>query len=507
MKHPLFRIPAPKAKLTFPKGEVPLSTKSWPCMRLTLAIRFLFSVITLACPTWATSAAATSYHLRPGDVLQITVAGHPELSFDSRDPVEIRSDGKFSYPFAGEIAAEGETVERITTLLIAALKCHLRDPQIVVNVIKYREEEIYVLGEVNKPGAYALPQDRGIGIREAIALAEGLTSSASRETARLFGAGESPKLIDLRKVLAGASEAEAVALQPGDTLVIKRRNIVSIIGEVERPGNYQLPDEGTVSDALAMAGGFAKDREIGGTRANKAEGVLIRADRATVPVNLAVILSGKHPEADMLMHTGDTLLVLEARNQIAVLGEVGAPGAYYLGDREKLAAVLAMAGGVTAAADLHHIRIICADGRLATVNYEPVLQEGAEEPEVVCAAGDTVIVPLNRNRAVVFGAVSRPGVYTIETSDTVLDLIGKAGGVLIEKSAPENTALIRQGTTEKRAIRINLKNLMSLPGPPEELMAQDGDVIFVPESKKLRWRDWTSIISSAAGLWWTFERF
>ena len=483
-----------------------MSTKSYSRICLALAICFLLSVFNVLCPAWP-APMATSYHLRPGDVLQITVAGHPELTFDSRNPIEIRPDGKFSYPFAGEIMAEGKTVDQITVALVGALRQHLRDPQVAVNVIRYREEEIYVLGEVNTPGAYVLPQDRDIGIREAIALAQGLTSSASRETARLLRVGESPKLVDLRKVLAGASEAEAVTLRPGDTLVIERRNIVSVIGEVERPGNYQLPDDGKVSDALAMAGGFSEDRETGGTRANRAEAVLIKADQTVVPVNLAAILSGSHPEADIRIHTGDTLLILEASNHVAVLGQVGKPGSYYLGGEEKLSAVLAMAGGVTKTADLQHIRIMSAEGTLLTVNYEPVLREGADEPDVLCAAGDTVIVPINRNRVAVFGFVNRPGVYPIETGDTILDLIGKAGGVVPDKSAPEHTLVMRQEAPEGEPVGINLQNLMEGRAAPAELAVQNGDVIFVPESKKLRWQDWSKVISSIGNLWWLFERF
>jgi len=432
-------------------------------------------------------------------VLQITVAGHPDLTFDSRNAIEIRPDGTFSYPFGGEIVAEGKTVEEVSEALLEALRHQLRDPQVAVNVIKYRAEEIYVLGEVNRPGAYELPKDRDIGIPEAIALGEGLTYSASRETARLFRASEAPKLIDLRTVLAGASET--IPLQPGDTLVIERRNMVSVIGQVEKSGSYQLPDDGKVSDALAMAGGFPRDPRTGGTRANRAEAVLIRADRTIVPVNLAAILSGERPEADIRMYTGDTLLILEAKNQVAVLGAVGAPGSYYLAKEEKLSALLAMAGGVTGNADLQHVRIIGADGTVRTVNYEPVLQEGAEEPEVLCRAEDTVIVPVNRDRVIVLGAVNRPGVYTIETGDTIIDSIGKAGGFVLDKSAPENTVWVRQGVTDEKVMRrINIDNVRGLGTPSEELLVQDGDIILVPEDKKLHWEDWLRILATAVGV-------
>jgi len=452
-----------------------------------ITVGFLVAFWGIQCPAGA-GPATRAYQLRPGDVLQITVAGHPELSFDSSNPIEIRPDGKFSYPFGSEIVAEGKAVEEVSATLVAALRRHLCDPQVAINVIRYREEEIYLVGELNKPGAYPLPQDRNLGVREALALAEGLRPTASREAARLFRTGQPPQLIDLRKLLAGTSDE--ILLEPGDTLVIPSRNVVSVLGAVASPGSYQLPDEGKVSDALAAAGGFTVDPETGGTRANRVEAVLIRADRTTVPVNLAAILSG---------------LILEAKNQVAVLGEVGEPGSYYLADEEKLSTVLAMAGGTTKTADLQHLRIIGADGRLRSVNYEPLLREGAEAPPVLCSAGDTVIVPVNRRRIAVLGAVNRPGVYTIQTGDTLLDIISQAGGVIMGKSVPEHTALIRAGTEEGEPLRLNLRDLSSVGSEAEALLAQDGDVIFMPESKRLDWRDWTSIVSSLASLVWIFN--
>ncbi len=481
-------------------AKIPSHTRFAP------VVWFLLSVLNVLYPAWP-APAATSYHLRPGDVLQITVAGHPELTFDSRNPIEIRPDGKLSYPFAGEIVAEGKTVEQITELLIGGIRHHLRDPQVAVNVIKYRDEELYVLGEVNKPGAYVLPQDRDIGVREAIALAEGLTANASRETATLFRVGEAPQSIDLSKVLAGDSGSEVLVVQPRDTLVIGRRNLVSVVGEVENPGSYQLPDSGNISDALAMAGGFLQDPQTGGTRANKTQALLIRPDQTTVAVDLAEILSGQNPQADISMGTGDTLLILEARNQVAVLGEVRQAGSYYLSNKERLSAVIAMAGGVTKAADLQHIHIISPNGEQCTVNYEPLLQEGTGGPDVLCAPGDTVIVPTNRKRVAVFGAVANPGVYTIVAGDTILDMISKAGGVVPDKSAPEHTLVMHKTSPDAQPEPINLQEIMEGRGDPEVLVIQDDDIIFVPESKKLHWQDWTSILSSAANLWWLFARF
>ncbi len=471
-----------------------------------LSTLVLLWVIGMTYPIWA-EPATESYCVQAGDVLQITVAGHPDLTFDSRNPIEVRPDGKLSYPYAGEFVAAGKTVSEITAALTEALGNQLHNPDVTVNVISYRTRQIYVLGEVEKPGAYGLPRDESIGVREAIALAEGLTANASRQTATLFRAGEPPQLVDLSAVLEGASGPEGLVLRPRDTLVIGRRNLVSVIGEVENPGSYHLPDKGKISDALAMAGGFLQDPESGGTRANRTQALLIKPDHSTVPVDLAGILSGQDPRADISIDTGDTLLILEARNQVAVLGEVGQPGSYYLSKEAKLSAVLSMAGGVTKAADLQHTHIISPNGQLCTVNYEPLLREGLPEPDVLCAPGDTVIVPTNRNRAAIFGAVVNPGVYTIEAEDSILDLISKAGGVVPEKSAPEHTLVMHKASPDSQPQPVNLQKMMEGRANSEELAVQNDDIVFVPESKKLHWQDWTNILTSLANLFWLFGKF
>jgi len=127
------------------------------CARTVFAL-FVCALVSLTvCPIWATSPKVF-YCLGPGDVLQIIVADHPELTFAGQDAIQIRPDGKFSYPYASEIMAEGKTVAQVTAALVEALKHHLRSPDVAVNVTKYRRQEIYLLGEVEKPGLMRYPK-------------------------------------------------------------------------------------------------------------------------------------------------------------------------------------------------------------------------------------------------------------------------------------------------------------------------------------------------------------
>ena len=79
------------------------------CTRTVFGLSVCVLVSLTVCPIWAIPPS-TSYRLGPGDVLQITVADHPGVTFAGQDAVQIRPDGKFSYPYASEVTAEGKPV-------------------------------------------------------------------------------------------------------------------------------------------------------------------------------------------------------------------------------------------------------------------------------------------------------------------------------------------------------------------------------------------------------------
>ncbi|MEB0028807.1 polysaccharide biosynthesis/export family protein [Pseudomonas sp. MH9.2] len=113
------------------------------------------------------------YQLASGDVISIHVFGEKDLSFDE---VRLTGTGTFSYPFIGEIRAQGKTTTNIEQMIIDKLKGdYLVDPRVTVSVLKYRE--FFISGEVKVPGGYQFQP--GLTLRRAVALAGGLTERAS----------------------------------------------------------------------------------------------------------------------------------------------------------------------------------------------------------------------------------------------------------------------------------------------------------------------------------------
>jgi protein involved in polysaccharide export with SLBB domain len=106
------------------------------------------AIIPLAPP-----APQSEYLVQPGDTLDITFYYHPD--HDQRDVV-VRPDGKLLLPLAGEIQAAGLTPDQLATQIAGRYASNLRDPKVSLNVKTVNVSQIYVGGEVQRPGVVKL---------------------------------------------------------------------------------------------------------------------------------------------------------------------------------------------------------------------------------------------------------------------------------------------------------------------------------------------------------------
>lgn len=195
-------------------------------------------------------SASDDYVIGAQDVLTITSYDQPELS--GRFAVE--TDGTFTYPFIGRLHAGGRTLREVE----AGLKQRLVDlgffthPQVAVAIASYRSQRIFILGEVSKPGAYAL--SGGMSLVEALAVAGSTLPTASGDVVIARGGGERTERVNIREMQSGL--APIVMLDGGDTLFVLRSENVYVFGQVQKPGAYPLPEETMLLQALAMAGGL-----------------------------------------------------------------------------------------------------------------------------------------------------------------------------------------------------------------------------------------------------------
>jgi polysaccharide export outer membrane protein len=178
-------------------------------------------MVSSACATGGATRPADrpdtgEYRIGREDVLEVVVWHEPELT----RVVPVRPDGRISLPLVGELEAAGRTPVELQTSVTRALAPFVRDTQVAVLVREINASRVFVLGEVTKPGGFAL---RGpLSVMQAIALAGGRTEFAKDEVVwlRQQPAGRTERVsLSFRDLVQGEA-AGALWLRPGDVLYV-----------------------------------------------------------------------------------------------------------------------------------------------------------------------------------------------------------------------------------------------------------------------------------------------
>src|SRR6058998_1616976 len=88
------------------------------------------------------------YRLGAGDKLRIEVYKDPQLS----QSVQVRPDGKITLPLVGDMEATGRTPLELREAIAKSLKEYITNPTVTVIVVEALASQVFVMGEVSKPG-------------------------------------------------------------------------------------------------------------------------------------------------------------------------------------------------------------------------------------------------------------------------------------------------------------------------------------------------------------------
>ena len=109
---------------------------------------------------------ARPYTLGNEDVLQVTVRNQPDFSGN----FIVGPDGMIQYTFVGDILAAGLTKYQLKEILKRELERFVKAPEVSITIASYRSKNVFILGEVARPGKYPMEGD-SIPLRDAIAIA------------------------------------------------------------------------------------------------------------------------------------------------------------------------------------------------------------------------------------------------------------------------------------------------------------------------------------------------
>ena len=213
----------------------------------------------------ALSAPPTAYEVGPGDVLQVTVWDHPELTIPAgsfRDAETsgqlVGEDGSLYFPYVGKVQAAGMKIPELRDLLTERISRYIANPQLDVRVVAFRSKRVYVVGEVQNPGVLPI-NDVPMSIADAISLSGGLTSDADKSGVNLSRDGI-VHAVDLKAFYDAADASQNLTLQHGDIVNVLDRSQqkVFIMGEIRRPGPVEIVNgDLSLAAAIGEAGGTA----------------------------------------------------------------------------------------------------------------------------------------------------------------------------------------------------------------------------------------------------------
>ncbi|MGL1902271.1 MAG: polysaccharide biosynthesis/export family protein [Fibrobacterales bacterium] len=207
-----------------------------------------------------------NYHLGPFDIVVVTVWEHPELSqplgqfrADQATGQVIDKDGYMYYPYIGTIQAANLTTSALRVMIQKRLARFLKDPQVDVKILRYRNKTIYVGGAVKKPGMKFI-SDVPMTIPWAIDQSGGLNLDADGSLIYLTR-GDSVYKVDLVSMYREKSHLEKILLSDGDKIHVATKNEtkVFVLGEVESPKAIEMLNRRlTLAEVIAEVGGLDK---------------------------------------------------------------------------------------------------------------------------------------------------------------------------------------------------------------------------------------------------------
>jgi polysaccharide export outer membrane protein len=246
----------------------------------------------------------------PGDELEVTVYGAPDLSSRAR----VENDGNILLPLVGFVPVAGETSSQAGRKIEDSLRQArlVKNPRVSVYVKEYSSSSISVAGQVGKPGVYpAIGPHRLFDILQAA----GGVSERAGDTVTISHRDdpEHPITVKLSKN-PGAMARDNIELQPGDTVVVPEAGIVYVLGEVYKPGGYVMNSSGglTILQVVAVAGGPTRFASYSGVK------IIRRTPDGLkeLPVPLKPLLHAK--VADIPVQAGDILYVPNSRAKSAL---------------------------------------------------------------------------------------------------------------------------------------------------------------------------------------------
>jgi protein involved in polysaccharide export with SLBB domain len=190
------------------------------------------------------------YVVGPGDGLTVDIWG----GVSQRLQRVVDRSGRVDLPEVGTVEVAGRTLGDVQHTVQTVLRRQFRDVGADVSLSRLRTVRVYVVGDVERPGAYDI-SSLSTPVN-ALYAAGGPTAGGSLRTLRHFRGKELVQEVDVYDLLLHGIRSGIQGLQPGDTIQVPPLGPeVTLEGMVRRPAIYELGSEKNLSEVLELAGG------------------------------------------------------------------------------------------------------------------------------------------------------------------------------------------------------------------------------------------------------------
>nr|MDQ3082161.1 SLBB domain-containing protein [Gemmatimonadota bacterium] len=382
--------------------------------------------------------------------------------------LDVTREGFVVVPQAGQIFVNNLTLGEFTNILYNRLgrvySGVRRGPgattRFSVSPVQLRSNQIYVVGDVVRPGSYRV-SSAGTALT-ALFAAAGPSDNGSLRNIQIKRAGRTVDVLDVYDYLINGDASHDVRLLTGDVILVPVHSPrVRIVGEVTRPATYEVKEGETLSDVIRFAGGFTPNASRRRVQIERIQAPATRGeggrDRVTIDISPVSLAEGS--PSDVALLAGDIIRVFPVteriRNRISVEGNVWQPGNLGLTPGMNVSQALRAAGGLKPDSYLGKVLVSRLNSDSTRMQLHATLADttgrvigdfALREDDQIRVFSVTEFRPVRY--VAITGAVRNGGQVPFRDGMTVRDLVLLAGG--LEQSADLREAEIARLPLDRR---------------------------------------------------------
>jgi len=309
------------------------------------------------------------YVVGPGDSLSIDLWG----GVSTKLVRVVDRQGRVTLPEAGPLLVSGRSLGEVQQSVQKAIGTQYRDTSADVSVARLRTVRVYVVGEVEEPGAYDISSLSTA--LNALVAAGGATPRGSLRSLKHMRGRQELEEIDAYDLLLHGVTPDAKRLENGDTLLVPPAGAqVTVTGMVRRPAIYELNGEKTVAEVLELAGGILPAAALRHVEVQRLEA---HEKRTMLSLDLSLDNSTPAQLDSFRIQDGDEIHIFPIapynQDTIYLQGHVLRPGRYSYRDGMKLTDLIASYKEILPEPAAHYgeiIRLNPPDFRPSVVSFD-----------------------------------------------------------------------------------------------------------------------------------------